>query len=212
MVTVAKAVADLVPSETVTLVLNTPGSELVLCSWTVQVEPEDKLPAHVEDMDQLLRDLLVAGGTAVEVHGHTDNVGTEGDNQILSLARAEVVRAYLIQNFGLPSEKLTAKGAGQTVPISMTPTPLPLKLHLYASSPNPFGSTQQWLYRIHGLIMSRRRPSKDKRQIHLPRLSHHLCKRGFSLGIIWSGEKEIKKDLPGTKLAQHRGHFTKKPS
>jgi hypothetical protein len=58
MVTVAKAVADLVPSETVTLVLNTPGSELVLCSWTVQVEPEDKLPAHVEDMDQLLPGLL----------------------------------------------------------------------------------------------------------------------------------------------------------
>src|SRR5690242_19351761 len=27
------------------------------------------------DLDQLLRDLLVAGGTAVEVHGHTDNVG-----------------------------------------------------------------------------------------------------------------------------------------
>ncbi len=55
---------------------------------------------------------------SVLITGHTDNVGTEGDNQILSLARAEVVRAYLIQNFGLPSEKLTAKGAGQTVPIA----------------------------------------------------------------------------------------------
>jgi len=55
---------------------------------------------------------------SVLITGHTDNVGTEGDNQILSLARAEVVRAYLIQNFGLPSEKLTAKGAGQTAPIA----------------------------------------------------------------------------------------------
>lgn len=55
---------------------------------------------------------------SVVITGHTDEVGTGDDNQILSLARAEVVRAYLIQNFGLPTDKLSAEGAGETQPIS----------------------------------------------------------------------------------------------
>ena|GEM_PF-2470485 len=55
---------------------------------------------------------------SVLITGHTDNVGAPEDNQILSLARAEVVRAYLIQNFGLPAEKLAAQGAGQDKPIA----------------------------------------------------------------------------------------------
>src|SRR5205807_1649373 len=47
------------------------------------------------DLDQLLRDLLVAGGAAVEVHGHTDNVGGIDANQKLSEDRAFAVKDWL---------------------------------------------------------------------------------------------------------------------
>lgn len=55
---------------------------------------------------------------SVLIIGHTDEVGVPEDNEILSLARAEVVRTYLVQNFGLAGEQLSAKGAGESVPIA----------------------------------------------------------------------------------------------
>ncbi len=76
------------------------------------------LKASYETLDIVGTILRRYPNFSVLITGHTDEVGTPDDNQILSLARAEVVRTYLIQNFGLPSDKFTAKGAGQTQPIA----------------------------------------------------------------------------------------------
>lgn len=51
------------------------------------------------------------------IEGHTDNVGTEADNQRLSQRRAESVRAYLMARHNIPPERLTAEGRGETEPI-----------------------------------------------------------------------------------------------
>ncbi len=56
-----------------------------------------------------------------EIHGHTDSVGSDKDNQLLSEARAEAVRSYLIKN-GVNSERMVAKGFGELMPIATNNT------------------------------------------------------------------------------------------
>ena len=55
----------------------------------------------------------------IEVGGHTDSRGTALRNQTLSEARANAVRAYLIQKFpDIVASQLTAKGYGESKPIA----------------------------------------------------------------------------------------------
>lgn len=54
---------------------------------------------------------------ALEVAGHTDNVGDAAYNQKLSQQRAEAVRAWLVEH-GADKAKLTAAGYGKTAPIA----------------------------------------------------------------------------------------------
>ncbi len=64
----------------------------------------------------LLTDLLKANTTVeVEIEGHTDDVGTLKDNQVLSQNRAKSVYTFLIEN-GIEKKRLTYKGYGETKP------------------------------------------------------------------------------------------------
>jgi len=51
----------------------------------------------------------------IEVQGHTDNIGTDSFNRVLSRERAEAVRRWLIAR-GVAARKLVAKGYGSSVP------------------------------------------------------------------------------------------------
>lgn len=53
----------------------------------------------------------------IEVAGHTDNVGAPQSNLKLSKERAEAIRQYLLQTYGLPPTVVIAKGYGDTQPI-----------------------------------------------------------------------------------------------
>ena len=53
----------------------------------------------------------------VEIEGHTDNQGSETDNQRLSQQRADAVRFYLVER-GVEPERLISKGYGSTAPIA----------------------------------------------------------------------------------------------
>jgi outer membrane protein OmpA-like peptidoglycan-associated protein len=67
-------------------------------------------------LDQLgaaLRDPRL-GTFSFIIAGHTDAVGGVEFNQKLSERRAEAVRNYLITQFGIPAERLTAKGYGKS--------------------------------------------------------------------------------------------------
>jgi outer membrane protein OmpA-like peptidoglycan-associated protein len=59
----------------------------------------------------------------VQVEGHTDNVGKPDKNVTLSQARAESVRAYLVEKGGVDGGRLVAKGFGDTQPIDDNSTP-----------------------------------------------------------------------------------------
>ncbi len=57
----------------------------------------------------------------VSIDGHTDSTGKAKANQKLSQARAEAIRAYLVQK-GIEPTRLEAKGFGQTKPIASNKT------------------------------------------------------------------------------------------
>jgi OmpA-OmpF porin, OOP family len=47
---------------------------------------------------ELMQGLIVAGGAAIEIHGHTDDQGSSDTNQALSERRAFAVKAWLQQH------------------------------------------------------------------------------------------------------------------
>lgn len=68
-------------------------------------------------LDEMAATMLKLGGKAVEVIGHTDAQGTRESNVVLSLARADAVRVYLIGKGVLPS-LINTSGAGPDRPVA----------------------------------------------------------------------------------------------
>jgi OOP family OmpA-OmpF porin len=56
--------------------------------------------------------------TTAEIGGHTDNIASAAYNQKLSEKRANSVRQYLIDKFGIDGSRLTAVGYGLTKPVA----------------------------------------------------------------------------------------------
>ena len=57
----------------------------------------------------------------IEISGHTDNIGSEVYNEILSQKRADSVVKFLLKK-GINKNRLTAKGYGQSKPIDTNET------------------------------------------------------------------------------------------
>ena len=110
-------------------------------NWPVTLEKECRLriPSLHFDLDrptlrefesrpslEKLANLLKStNAPAVEIEGHSDNVGEAGvaSRQTLSEARAKTVAAWLIAH-GVPAAKITSKGYGKTKPIAENDTDL----------------------------------------------------------------------------------------
>jgi len=53
----------------------------------------------------------------IEIEGHTDDIGSERENFLVSLERAQSVRQVLIDG-GVSSERVVVRGFGETRPIA----------------------------------------------------------------------------------------------
>lgn len=60
--------------------------------------------------------------TTAAIEGHTDNVGNDAYNKTLSEKRANSVRQYIIDKFGIDGSRLTAAGYGEEKPIASNDT------------------------------------------------------------------------------------------
>ncbi len=58
----------------------------------------------------------------LRVEGHTDSIGTEARNRELSRARAEAVKAALVERFGIAAARLTPAGFGASKPVESNDT------------------------------------------------------------------------------------------
>ncbi len=79
-------------------------------------------PESYPELKRLAQFMSENSDVTVEISGHTDNVGTDDKNEILSQNRAEAVREYLISIDCNPG-KLTAKGYGSKKPVAKNDTP-----------------------------------------------------------------------------------------
>ena len=59
----------------------------------------------------------------IEIGGHTDAIGPDGYNLVLSQARAETVRDFLSAQFGIDSSRMTATGYGEARPVASNANP-----------------------------------------------------------------------------------------
>jgi outer membrane protein OmpA-like peptidoglycan-associated protein len=57
----------------------------------------------------------------ITIEGHTDSIGTDADNELLSRERAEAVRAALVEQ-GIAAERLSAAGFGESRPMESNDT------------------------------------------------------------------------------------------
>ncbi|MBR2167702.1 MAG: OmpA family protein [Paludibacteraceae bacterium] len=75
------------------------------------------LPQSEQAMSDLANFLLENASVKIHVVGHTDAVGTDEANQILSEGRANSVRNDLIKR-GVAAERITAEGKGEKEPVA----------------------------------------------------------------------------------------------
>jgi outer membrane protein OmpA-like peptidoglycan-associated protein/ABC-type nitrate/sulfonate/bicarbonate transport system substrate-binding protein len=79
-------------------------------------------PALAIINQQLLPQLLIAGGMYARIEGNTDSVGDRGQNQVLSEHRASAIVQYLVSR-GVSPLRLVARGNGPFAPVATNATP-----------------------------------------------------------------------------------------
>jgi outer membrane protein OmpA-like peptidoglycan-associated protein len=95
-------------------------------SWDIQFDTGKATftPAAKQTLKALFDDLAIAGGTLVEVHGHTDNMGSDKKNTALSEERAFAVKKWLeaqsSANFPEGRVKVFAHGSQQPLDSNAT--------------------------------------------------------------------------------------------
>lgn len=76
------------------------------------------MPAGKQDLDKFAADLRGTSFDVISVTGHTDRLGSSDYNKALSTRRAETVKSYLADTAGIPASKISARGAGETEPVT----------------------------------------------------------------------------------------------
>ncbi len=75
------------------------------------------LPEMHKDLDKIANFLIDHPFYKLKISGHTDSAGKEDSNLRLSQARADAIKAYLIDQFQIDSDRITAIGYGSSKPI-----------------------------------------------------------------------------------------------
>jgi outer membrane protein OmpA-like peptidoglycan-associated protein len=93
------------------------SSDILFTSGSAALQPgaEDKL----KDIAGILQQYP---NTIIDIVGHTDSVGSESMNQVLSERRAASVRDVLV-SYGVAPNRIITRGAGELRPIASNSTP-----------------------------------------------------------------------------------------
>jgi OmpA-OmpF porin, OOP family len=90
-------------------------------AWNIQFETGKATfkPQAIATLEKLIQELSVSTTTSIEIHGHTDNVGSPQSNMALSEARAFAVKNWLNKKAGrlFPENRVQVVALGSTKPI-----------------------------------------------------------------------------------------------
>ncbi|KQC11514.1 MAG: hypothetical protein APR62_09775 [Smithella sp. SDB] len=97
-----------------------PVQERVVIKLNVQFDTDKAVvkEEYNDDIKRVADFMKEFPDTTAEIGGHTDNIASAEYNQNLSEERANSVRQYLIDKFGIDGSRLTAIGYGLTKPIA----------------------------------------------------------------------------------------------
>lgn len=98
------------------------GAKIVLKNIFFETDKYNLKPESHIELQKVISFLNANPTVKIEISGHTDNTGTVQHNIVLSENRAKSVYDYLIQH-GVPADRLTYKGYGQSRPIADNSTP-----------------------------------------------------------------------------------------
>lgn len=93
------------------------SASIVLKNIFFDTKKYDLQPESLVELEAVVTLLKENPALKIQISGHTDNVGQEKENQVLSNARAVTVINYLMSK-GIAPGRLTAKGYGSAKPIS----------------------------------------------------------------------------------------------
>ncbi len=88
-----------------------------------EVNQASLLPPSMPVLNSLGRVLVRYSDIRLEIGGHTDAMGSRDYNLVLSQARADSVRAYLVSTFPISPSRLIARGYGEDSPVASNATP-----------------------------------------------------------------------------------------
>ncbi len=97
------------------------GNKVILKNIFFDTNKFDIKDESKPELQKLVDFLTLNKGVHIEVSGHTDNVGSDKLNQVLSENRARSVYQYLIAN-GIQADRLSFKGYGETQPVAANDT------------------------------------------------------------------------------------------
>jgi len=106
------------------VVAHSPGKDNVIITLNVEFDTnkaivKDKYYGEIKRVANFMKEFP---DTTCEIGGHTDNISSAAYNQKLSEKRANSVRQYIIDKFGIDGSRLTATGYGLTKPIASNDT------------------------------------------------------------------------------------------
>jgi OOP family OmpA-OmpF porin len=101
-----------------------PAKEKVTITLNVQFDTDKAVvkEKYHDDVKRVADFMKEFPDTSAAIEGHTDNVASAAYNQKLSEKRANSVRQYIIDKFGIDGSRLTAIGYGMTKPIASNDT------------------------------------------------------------------------------------------
>ncbi|WP_345072635.1 OmpA family protein [Hymenobacter fastidiosus] len=97
------------------------GRSIVLNNLFFETNAFDLKPKSRTELNRLIQFMRQYQDVAVEISGHTDDIGADADNMTLSQNRARSVYTYLIEH-GVKAARLRYKGYGETRPLSANDT------------------------------------------------------------------------------------------
>ncbi|MCC9167465.1 OmpA family protein [Pontibacter harenae] len=97
------------------------GASVVLSNLFFDTNEYKLKPESKTELNKLISFLQLNKDVKLEIEGHTDDVGQEQANQLLSERRAKSVVEYLAQN-GINSQRLRSKGYGESKPVAPNTT------------------------------------------------------------------------------------------
>ncbi|MBT8220727.1 MAG: PD40 domain-containing protein [Bacteroidia bacterium] len=90
---------------------------IILKNVLFETASAELLEESSTELDRLFQMMQEAPDTRIQISGHTDDVGNDEDNLLLSENRAKAVYTYLV-NKGIDKKRMQSKGFGETQPIA----------------------------------------------------------------------------------------------